>query len=76
MAMKPDHFFAASSVDIYFTISAASADKESRKKINFLAQMDDGGLKKAATIAGDMNGVLQRCRLKPSEDGKLPSREG
>lgn len=68
--MKLGLAFAAFTTSIFFTISAASAGQGEQQNINFLARQDDGWLKKAATMAGDMNGVMQRCRLKPSEDGK------
>lgn len=51
--------------------SAASAGQGEQQNINFLARMPDAKLNLAATMAGNVNGVTQRCRaLWPTEDGK------
>jgi hypothetical protein len=62
--------FNALTAGICLAISAASAGQGEQNNINFLAGKDDAYLKKAATMAGDLNGVIQRCRLRPNEDGK------
>ncbi|WP_217576578.1 hypothetical protein [Mesorhizobium sp. GbtcB19] len=54
----------------FCTISAASAGNGEQKNIDYLARMADDKLSKAATMAGDMIGVMERCRLRPTEDGK------
>ncbi|MFK0687964.1 hypothetical protein ACFX5Q_07135 [Mesorhizobium sp. IMUNJ 23033] len=55
---------------ICFASSAASAGQGGQDNINFLARMPDAKLYLAATMAGNVNGVMQRCRLRPTEDGK------
>ncbi|WP_181591993.1 hypothetical protein [Mesorhizobium atlanticum] len=56
---------------ICFTISTASAEQGEQPNINYLARMADGKLHRAATISGNIYGVLKRCpALKPSESGK------
>ncbi|QIA25527.1 MULTISPECIES: hypothetical protein [Mesorhizobium] len=51
--------------------SAASAGQGVPQNITFLARMPDAKLNLAATMAGNVNGVAQRCRaLKLNENGK------
>ncbi|MDF3151603.1 hypothetical protein P3C58_06390 [Mesorhizobium sp. XAP10] len=52
---------------ICFASSAASAGQDN---IHFLVGMPDAKLNLAAKMAGNLNGVMQRCRLRPTEDGK------
>ncbi|MBZ9742133.1 hypothetical protein [Mesorhizobium sp. CO1-1-4] len=68
--MKLGFALASFTAGICFAISAASAGQGEQNNINFLAGKDDAYLKKVATMAGDLNGVIQRCRLRPNEDGK------
>ncbi|WP_181182150.1 MULTISPECIES: hypothetical protein [unclassified Mesorhizobium] len=58
----------ASTVLLSFTSSAAWAAKSN---IEFLAGLPDAKLDLAATIAGNLLGVMKRCpALRPTEDGK------
>ncbi|MFA6157566.1 hypothetical protein [Mesorhizobium sp.] len=66
--MKPNLACAALTAGLCFAISAASAKQLSN--IDWLASKDDAFLKRAATISGDIIAVLDRCRLRPTEDGK------
>ncbi|WP_292546299.1 hypothetical protein [Mesorhizobium sp.] len=51
--------------------SAAAAGQGGQQNINFLARMPDAKLNLAATMAGNVIGVRQRCRaLRPTEGGK------
>ncbi|RUX45283.1 hypothetical protein EN742_11085 [Mesorhizobium sp. M4A.F.Ca.ET.020.02.1.1] len=68
--MKLGHAFAVSIVGICFAMSSASAGQGEQSNINFLARMDQARLNKAARMAGDLIGVMERCRLNPTEDGK------
>lgn len=52
---------------ICFASSAASAGQDN---IHFLVGMPDAKLNLAAKMAGNLNGVMQRCRLRPTENGK------
>lgn len=61
---------AAFCAGICFAVSPASAGQGERNNINWLAGKSDAYLRNAATMAGDMVGVLQRCRFKPTEGGK------
>ncbi|WP_172833751.1 hypothetical protein [Mesorhizobium sp. ORS 3428] len=56
---------------VCFTISTASAEQGEQQNINYLARMADGKLHRAATISGNIYGVLKKCpALRPSESGK------
>ncbi|BAV46736.1 Uncharacterized protein MLTONO_1833 [Mesorhizobium loti] len=68
--MKLGFVCAALTAGIYLAISTASAGQGKQSNIDFLAGKDDAFLKRAATIAGDLLGVMDRCRLRPNEDGK------
>lgn len=68
--MKTGLAFAGITAGICFAIPPASAEQGEQQNINFLARKDDGWLHKAATMAGDMNAVMNRCRLRPTGDGK------
>ena len=61
---------AAFCAGICFAASSASAGQGERNNINFLAGKSDAYLSKAATMAGDMVAVTQRCRFEPTEGGR------
>ncbi|WP_176478958.1 hypothetical protein [Mesorhizobium sp. WSM3860] len=68
--MKIKYVVAATAIFVPGLPSVASAGQGEQQNINFLAQMPDAKLNLAAKMAGDLNGVMQRCRLRPTEDGK------
>ncbi|GLS35969.1 hypothetical protein GCM10010869_15580 [Mesorhizobium tianshanense] len=57
---------------ICFTYSAASAGQGEQKNIDHVAGMADAKLNLAATMAGNVTAVMQRCRasLRLTEDGR------
>ncbi|WP_165779904.1 hypothetical protein [Mesorhizobium sanjuanii] len=68
--MKLSLAFSAFTAGLCFAISTASAGQGEQNNINWLAGKDDAYLRKVAAMAGDLNGVFKRCRLRPNEDGK------